>query len=105
MSSKTLGEWAESLAAGRGHSAIEWETAMQSAIRRGTLGFFVESTAPRIPRVLESELNGWLKLRNGESELDAPPLPRNKAPASFRRPASPATGRHASRSTIGRPNR
>lgn len=105
MSSKTLGEWAESLAAGRGHSPAAWETAMMSAIRRGTLGYFIESTSPRIPRLLDSEINAWLNLRHGEAEIDAPPLPRNKAPASFRRPASPATGRHASRATIGRPNR
>ena len=102
MSSKTLGEWAESLAAGRGHSPTEWETAMQSAIRRGTLSFFIESTSPRIPRILDSEITGWLKLRAGEAELDAPPLTANRAPASFRRAASPATGRHASRATIGR---
>ena len=102
MSSKTLSEWAESLAAARGHSPAEWEAALQAAIRRGTLGYFVESSAPRIPRILDSEINAWLKLRNGESELDPPPLPRNKAPASFRRAASPATGRHASRATIGR---
>ena len=102
MSSKTLSEWAESLAAARGHSPAAWETAMQSAIRRGTLGYFVESTTPRIPRVLDSEINNWLKLRNGAAELDPPPLPANRAPASFRRAASPATGRHASRATIGR---
>lgn len=102
MNSKTLSEWAESLAAGRGHSPAEWESAMMSAIRRGTLGYFVESATPRIPRLLDSEITGWLKLRNGESELDAPPPPpANRAPASFRRPASPATGRHASRATIG----
>ena len=105
MSAKTIEQWAVALASERGYSAAEWEAAMQRAIRRGTLSFYIESTAPRIPRVLESELNGWLKLRNGESELDPPPLPANRAPASFRRPASPATGRHASRSTIGRPNR
>lgn len=102
MSAKTIEQWAVALASERGYSAAEWEAAMQRAIRRGTLGFFVESTAPRIPRVLESELNGWLKLRNGESELDPPPLPANRAPASFRRPASPATGRHATRASIGR---
>ena len=102
MTAKTLSEWAESLATERGHSPAEWETAMQSAIRRGTLSFFIESTSPRIPRILDSEINNWLKLRHGESELDAPPLPANRAPASFRRPASPATGHHATRATIGR---
>ncbi len=102
MSSKTLGEWAESLAAGRGHSPAAWETAMQSAIRRGTLGYFVQSDSPRVPRVLASEITGWLKLRNGEAELDAPPLTTNRAPRSFRQPASPATGHHATRATIGR---
>lgn len=103
MSSKTLHEWAVALAAERGHSPAEWETAMTRAIRRGTLGYFIESTAPRVPRILESELNDWLTIRNGESELvDAPPLPANKAPASFRRPASPGTGHHATRATIGR---
>ena len=102
MSSKTLSEWAESLAAARGHSPAEWEAALQAAIRRGTLGYFIESTSPRIPRILDREINNWLKLRNGESELDPPPLPANRAPASFRRPASPATGHHATRATIGR---
>ena len=102
MNSKTLSEWAESLAAGRGHSPAEWESAMMSAIRRGTLGYFVESATPRIPRLLDSEINNWLKLRHGEAEIDAPPLPRNKAPALFRRAASPATGRHAIRASIGR---
>ena len=101
MSSKTLSEWAESLAAARGHSPAEWEAALQAAIRRGTLGYFIESTSPRIPRILDSEINNWLKLRN-ESELDPPPLTTNRAPASFRRPASPATGHHATRATIGR---
>ena len=102
MNSKTLNEWATQLADERGHSPAEWETAMQSAIRRGTLSFFIESTSPRIPRILDSEINNWLKLRHGEAELDAPPPPANRAPASFRRPASPATGHHASRATIGR---
>ena len=105
MSAKTIEQWAVALASERGHSPAAWETAMMSAIRRGTLGYFIESTSPRIPRILDSEINNWLKLRNGESELDPPPLPANRAPASFRRPASPATGRHASRATIGRPNR
>ncbi len=102
MTAKTLSEWAESLATERGHSPAAWESAMMSAIRRGTLGYFVESTSPRIPRILDSEITGWLKLRNGEAELDAPPLPTNRAPASFRRPANPAQGRHATRATIGR---
>lgn len=101
MSSKTLPEWAAELASERGHSPAEWESAMVRAIRRGTLGCFVESTSPRIPRILESELNDWLTQRNGESELNAPPLPANRAPRSFRRPASPGTGHHASRLTIG----
>lgn len=101
MNSKTLSEWADELAAGRGHSGVEWECAMQRAIQRGTLGFFIESTAPRIPRILESELNDWLTQRNGESELDAPPLPVNRAPKSFRQPANPGAGRHGTRLTIG----
>ena len=102
MSSKTLHEWAAELASERGHSVEQWEAAIQRAIQRGTLGFFIESTAPRIPRILESELNDWLTQRNGETELTAPqPLPLNKAPRSFRQPASPGTGHHASRLTIG----
>ena len=99
---RTLYEWATELACGRGHSADEWATAMQTAIRRGTLGYVLDSTAPRVPRILESELNDWLTLRHGEAELSAPALPPNRAPKSFRQPASPATGRHASRATIGR---
>lgn len=102
MNSKTLNEWATQLADERGHTAAAWESAMQSAVRRGTLSFFIESTSPRIPRILDSEINNWLKLRNGESELDAPPLTTNRAPRSFRQPASPATGHHATRATIGR---
>lgn len=102
MTSKTLHEWADHLTIERGHSPAEWEAAMVRAIRRGTLSFFIESTAPRIPRILESELNDWLTQRNGETELTAPqPLPLNKAPRSFRQPASPGTGHHASRLTIG----
>ena len=102
MSAKTIEQWAVALASERGYSAAEWEAAMQRAIRRGTLSFYIESTAPRVPRILDSEINAWLNLRHGEAEIDAPPLPRNKAPASFRRAASPATGRHATRASIGR---
>ena len=56
---------------------------MQCAIRRGTLSFFIESTAPRIPRILDTEVNDWLAQRNGEAELvDSPPLPANRPPMS-----------------------
>lgn len=101
MNSKTIEQWAVALAAERGHSIVEWEQAMQRATARGTLGCFVESTSPRVPRILESEIRDWLTQRNGESELNAPPLPANRAPQSFRQQANPGTGHHASRLTIG----
>lgn len=102
MSAKTIEQWAVALASERGYSAAEWEAAMQRAIRRGTLSFYIESTAPRVPRILDTEVNDWLALRNGEAELvDSPPLPANRAPKSFRQPASPGAGHHASRLTIG----
>lgn len=102
MNSKTLHEWATELSAGRGHSPAEWETAIQRAIKRGTLSFFIESTSPRIPCILDTDIRDWLELRSGESELvDAPPLPSNRAPKSFRTPPSPGTGHHGSRLTIG----
>lgn len=102
MTSRTLHDWAEELAAGRGNSPDEWANAMQRAIRRGTLAVFTLAIAPRVPMIESDEIDAWLNQRGGESELDAPPLPRNKAPASFRQAASPGTGHHAVRGTIGR---
>ena len=103
---KTLHEWATELAAGRGHSADEWEAAMVRAINRGTLGYILESTSPRVPRILDSEMNDWLTIRDGERELaEQPPLPENRAPRSFRQPANPGAGIHATRATIGLRNR
>ena len=101
MTSKTIEQWAIELSTGRGHTALEWANAMQRAVQRGTLAIFSLAIAPRVPMIESAEIDAWLTERNGEAEMDAPPLPANKAPKSFRQAPSPGTGHHSSRLTIG----
>lgn len=105
--SRTLDEWAQSLAAARGHSVAQWTIAIMRSIKRGTLSFFIESTCPRIPRARRAEIESWIRDRFHPEDLEADDadLPKPKAPRSFRHPAGPGAGRHASRLTIGIPRR
>ena len=100
---RTLDEWATELAAERGHSVGQWAIAMQRSIKRGTLAFYVESTSPRVPRILRTEIDAWLSDRFHPEDLVAADaaLPTPRAPKSFRQPAAPGQGRHTSRLTIG----
>ena len=100
---RTLDEWASELAAGRGHSVAQWVIAMQRSIRRGTLTYFIESTSPRIPRILHAEIESWIRDRfhDEDLEVDTADLPALRPPRSFRQPACPQEGRHSSRISIG----
>ena len=104
---RTLNEWATELAAGRGHSVAQWTIAMQRSIKRGTLSYFIESTSPRVPRILRAEIESWIRDRFHPEDLEAvdTTLPTPRAPKSFRQPAAPMAGRHGSRMTIGMPRR
>lgn len=103
--SRTLDEWAGVLCDhAPGTIQDQWNAALVRACQRGILGFFSTSDAPRTPRINAKVVRDWLRYHFEPNDLTIPlgEPPRLKAPASFRRPASPATGRHASRSTIGR---
>lgn len=103
--SRTLDEWAGVLCdLAPGYTQDQWNAALVRACQRGACGFFTTSTAPRTPRICASEVQGWLRYEMKPTDLAIPlgEPPRLKAPASFRSPASPAQGRHATRATIGR---
>ncbi len=103
--SRTLDEWAGvlcDLAPGTIHE--QWNAALVRACQRGTCGFFSTSTAPRTPRIAAKEIRDWIRYHLEEGDLTIPlgEPPRLKAPRSFRSPADPAQGHHATRATIGR---
>ena len=103
--SRTLDEWAGVLcdhAPGTIHE--QWHAALVRACQRGACGFFSTSTAPRTPRIAAKVIKDWIRYHFEPADLAIPlgEPPRLKAPASFRAPASPAQGQHATRATIGR---
>lgn len=102
--SRALSEWADVLTAMTpGYLTDQWNAALVRSCQRGTLGYFTVSTAPRTPRILSAEIDQWLRYRFVAADLAIPlgEPPRLKAPRSFRQPAAPGEGRHASRLTIG----
>lgn len=101
--SRTLDDWASVLCdLCPGTIFEQWHAALVRGCQRGALGFYCASTAPRTPRICTSEIRDWLRYEKVDLSI---PMggdpPRIKIPRSFRQPASPAEGHHASRATIG----